>query len=154
LVKKLKPLVLSHRKRVSTCLYFERTAMAEPIWLTEVPPDVTTVALRMPVGEFEDSETTLTCMAALEAPDTLEDTCATPVIPAGAVNVVTDPLVPLRTAAKVSRSAFCWMGVIDGIRTLGKATPVLLSTVGVTSSGAVVSAPWIAADTAVNRPEV
>src|SRR4249920_1316213 len=115
--------------------------MAEPIGLTDVPDDEVTVAF-------------LTPMAALEVPETALEISATSAMPVGGAKLVTAPLVPLRTAAKVSSSAFCCTGVMDGISALGKATPVLSSDVGVTSSGVVLSAPWTAADTAANRPEV
>src|SRR6266571_1983654 len=93
-------------------------------------------------------------MAALDTAETTVDTSAASVIPAGAVKVVADPLVPLRTAAKSSSSASCCTGVTDGISTLGKATPVLTSAAGVTSSGVVPLADETAADIAANRPEV
>src|SRR5712692_8973338 len=128
--------------------------MAEPIGLAAVPPGVWTVASLIAVAALEVSAAKLISMAALEVPETALETCATPVIPVGGVKVVTDPLVPLRMAAKVSSSASCCTGVMDGISTLGKATPVLLSAVGATSSGVVLSVAWIAADMAANRPEV
>src|SRR5437762_5990011 len=128
--------------------------MAEPIWLTDVPDDEATVAFWTPVAALEDSASAPISMAALELPETALETSATSVIPVGGANVEVAPLVPLRTAAKVSSSASCCAGVMDGISTLGKATLVLISEVGVTSSGVVLSAPWMAADTAANRPEV
>src|SRR5216684_3209516 len=128
--------------------------MVEPIGLAELPPGVWTVASLIPVAALEDSAAKLISMAALEITETALANSATSVIPVGAVKVVADPLVPLRMAAKSSSSASCCTGVMDGISTLGKAMPLLLSAVGATSSGVVLSVAWIAADMAANRPEV
>src|SRR5689334_23564953 len=93
-------------------------------------------------------------MAALKALGTAVAASAASVMPAGGVKVVVEPLVALRTAAKSSSSASCCAGVMDGISTLGKATPELASVVGVTSSGVVLSADWMAAEMAAKRPEL
>src|SRR4249919_3301992 len=104
-------------------------AMAEPIGLMDVPDDEVTVAFWTPVAALEDSARKLISRAALEVPETALETSATSVMPVGGAKLVAAPLVPLRTAAKVSSSAFCCTGVMDGISALGKATPVLLSDV-------------------------
>jgi hypothetical protein len=112
------------------------------------------VAVFVPVADVPVSASDAVSIAASDTAATDVPASACSVSLASGVNAVRTPLVRLRIAWNVSSRQFGVTGVIDDARTEGAVTPVLSSVVGVTSSGVVLSAPWIAVRLAANRPEV